>query len=289
MHMKMHGIGWQILACLSAACIVVLVRYLSADLHPLQVTCFTLIFALIWMIPWLTKGNALLPERHLGGWYLARSLCSLGGTALAYYCYTQLPLPLATSLSFTTPIFASVFAMFFFQERVDMPRLFALAIAFGGVLIIARPGSEHFNLYALLMVASSALIACSILIIKRLTVNDRPRHIVFYSLMIMAPISFAVSLPFWRPVELAHLPWLAALGFLSSIQQIASSRALARADVVVIMAFDYLRLVFVAVLAYLFFAEVISLWTVVGSLIILNSALYALQRERRLTRNMPPQ
>lgn len=222
------------------------------------------------------------------GWYFARVIVSLLGTALAYYCYRHLALPLATALSFTIPIFASVFAMFFFRERLDMARVIALLIAFGGVLLIARPGSEHFNLYPLLMIFSSALIASSVLIIKRLTVDDRPRHIIFYSLLIMAPFSLVISVPFWQPVEWAHVPWLVVLGFFFSLQQIAGAWALARADVVLIMAFDYLRLVFVSVMAYLFFAEILSWWTVVGSLIILNSALFALRRERRFARNMPP-
>ena len=222
------------------------------------------------------------------GWYCGRAFVSLVGTALAYYAYRHIALPLATSLSFTTPIFASVFAMFFFRERLDVARFVALTVAFGGVLIIARPGSEHFNRYALLMVISSALIACSVLIIKRLTVDDKPRHIIFYSLLIMVPFSLMISLPFWKPVEWAHLPWLILLGFFFSMQQIAGAWALARADVVLIMAFDYLRLVFVAVMAYLFFAEILSLWTFIGSLIILNSALFALHRERRFKRNMPP-
>ena len=264
------------------------VRYLSPALHPLQLTCFTIIFGLLWMLPWVKRENKLLPERRLAGWYLLRSVVSLFAIGLAYYCYQHIALPLATALSFTTPIFASVFAMFFFRERLDMARFMALLIAFAGVLLIARPGSEHFNRYALLMIFSSALIACSILIIKRLTVDDRPRHIIFYSLLIMAPFSLAISLPFWKPVEWAHVPWLIVLGFFFSLQQLAGAWALARADVVLIMAFDYLRLVFVSVMAYLFFAEILSWWTVVGSLIILNSALFALRRERRFARNMPP-
>jgi drug/metabolite transporter (DMT)-like permease len=48
------------------------------------------------------------------------------------------------------------------------------------------------------------------------------------------------------------------------------------------MAFDYLRLVFVSVLAYLFFVESISWQTAIGSLIILAGALLALHRERYL-------
>ncbi len=285
---KTRGILWQVWACFAAACVVVIVRTLSASLHPLQIVFFAMFLGLLWIIPWLKRENKLLPERRLLGWYAARAVASLLGMSLSYYSYQQMPLPLATSLSFTIPIFASVFAMFFFRERIDWMRFLALMTAFGGVLVIARPGSEDFNRYALLMIVSSALIATSILIIKRLTVDDRPRQIIFYSLLLMTPFSFIIALPFWQPVTLAHIPWLMGLGFFFAMQQIAGAWALARADVVLIMAFDYLRLVFVAAMAYMLFSEVLTLWTIVGSLIILGSALFALQRERRFARNMPP-
>lgn len=234
------------------------------------------------MLLWLREDKKTLPKRQLISWYILRAIVVISGTSLAYYAYQNLALSLATSISFTTPIFASFFAMFFFRERWDWFRVLALFIAFLGVLVVARFDGVHFNFFVILMIFSSALIACSILLIKRLTLHDRPRHIVFYSLLLMVPFSLIIALPFWKPMAWSHMIFVLLLGFFFSVQQISGARALMHADVVLVMGFDYLRLIFISALAYLFFSEGISWQTVIGSLIILTGALLALYRERYL-------
>jgi drug/metabolite transporter (DMT)-like permease len=56
------------------------------------------------------------------------------------------------------------------------------------------------------------------------------------------------------------------------------------ADASAIAPFDYVRLPFVALLAFLLFAEVAEVWTWIGAAIIAGSAIYVARRESVLAK-----
>jgi drug/metabolite transporter (DMT)-like permease len=60
------------------------------------------------------------------------------------------------------------------------------------------------------------------------------------------------------------------------------SRALATTDATLIAPFDYLRLPIVALIAFIAFGEVPSVWVWIGGGVIAASSIYIAQREGRL-------
>ena len=62
------------------------------------------------------------------------------------------------------------------------------------------------------------------------------------------------------------------------------TRALSMADTTALMPLDFLRLPFVAVIAYVAFSEVPDAWTWAGGGIIFASSLYIAHRETRVAR-----
>ena len=71
---------------------------------------------------------------------------------------------------------------------------------------------------------------------------------------------------------------------LAALAHIALTRAYAKADASAVMPFDYMRLPFVAVIAFLAFGEVPDLWTWIGAGVIAASAIYIVQREASIAR-----
>ncbi|HAI28600.1 MAG TPA: EamA/RhaT family transporter, partial [Thalassospira sp.] len=61
-------------------------------------------------------------------------------------------------------------------------------------------------------------------------------------------------------------------------------RAYRTADQSYVMIFDFLRLPFVAILAYIMFGEVVDFWTWAGAALIIGSALYIARREAVLAK-----
>jgi drug/metabolite transporter (DMT)-like permease len=61
-----------------------------------------------------------------------------------------LPLADAAAIAFVLPLFVAALAVPMLNERLDGARLVAITIGFAGALLVVRPGSSVFTLYALL-------------------------------------------------------------------------------------------------------------------------------------------
>jgi drug/metabolite transporter (DMT)-like permease len=71
------------------------------------------------------------------------------------------------------------------------------------------------------------------------------------------------------------------MGLVSTLGQQALVRGFRAAEASVVAPFNYSRLIFAALLAYLFFGEVADLWTWVGATVIFGATVYSARREIR--------
>ena len=114
----------------------------------------------------------------------------------------------------------------------------------------------------------------------------------FISLLLAAYIHLlwlgTTRLPLWGASIVALI--VAVLVFLialfSTVAHLFLIQAFVRADMVVLMPFDFTRLLFVAVFAYLLFGEIMDGYTALGALIIVGSTAYIAHREAR--KKIPP-
>ncbi len=274
------GIVWMVANTLGASVMVILVRYIAEFLHPFQIVFLRNLLALLFFVPWILHqgmGSVKTPHMKL---YLLRG--AVGVTAMLGYFYalgSTMPLGDVTALTFASPLVTVVLAMVVLEERFGWHRFAALGIGFIGVLIVLRPGMVELHPAALVMIATVGLWGWIGILIKLLTRHEPAWRITFYMVLLMAPLSLVPALMVWEPVPLALWPWLFALALVSNLFQYALTQAFAHAELTLLMPFDFLRLVFVALLAYWAFAETPDFWTFIGALVILASALYAAYRE----------
>ena len=74
------------------------------------------------------------------------------------------------------------------------------------------------------------------------------------------------------------------MGAMGVISHFFFTRAFAIADASYVLPFDYLRLPFIAVIAFFAFGEVSDMWTWVGAGVIAGSAIYIARREGQLAK-----
>lgn len=214
--------------------------------------------------------------------YFLRSLTGLIAMCSWFYSLALLPVAEATALGFTLPIFASLLAIIFFKEKADFLRILAIAIGFLGSLIILRPDSGIFGFGALVALFASFMMAVSSLLIKRLSKTDKAITMVFYMTAIMTPLSLPMAVIHWQPFEETMMLLMFGIGLTSTIGQYFLSRAYAIAEMMVLMPFDFFRLIFSASIAAIIFAEYPDMLTFVGAAVILTSAFFSIKREQRL-------
>jgi len=216
--------------------------------------------------------------------YSVRAISGVTAMFMWFYALSRVPLSQATALSFSAPLFTTLAAVIFLKEKTTIHRIAALAAGFLGTFIILRPGFSGFDYISLFVLFAAVFWSTSSLLIKSLTKTESPTVIVFYMTAMMTPLSFLPALLHWKTPQMADLPPLLLLGVISTIFQLALSRAFAKADLTAILPFDFLRLIFTAVIAYVAFAEIIDGWTVLGGVIILGSTIYVAYKEAGFTR-----
>lgn len=261
-----------------------LVRVVSADLPPLEVAFFRNLFALASMLPWmLSSGFSGLRTSHFR-LHLARAVIGVFAMGFWFTSLALVPLADAVALNFTMPFFIVAGAAAILGEKVGLRRWSATAIGFLGMLVILRPGIAVVSPVMVLPVAAAVFMAISILILKHLSATDPAGTSVLYMGLLMTPLSLVPAAFVWIWPHWDDFFLLAPLGLLAMLAHLALARSLAAADASAIMPFDYARLPFVALFAFVLFGEVAEIWTWIGGAIIAGSAFYIARRESALAK-----
>lgn len=272
------------LAALSFAGMSAVIRELSDEMHPFAVAFYRSLFGLIWMLPWLIQhgGTVLRTRRPL--FYALRSSFSLFSMLGSFYGVAYMAIADAIALSFTGPLFATIGAALILHEPVKLRRWTATLVGFLGVLVVVRPGPETFNPIALIVLGGAAAGAGSWLAVKSLSRTEPPNLIVVYMVLYLVPMSLVPALFVWSWPSWHALPWLIVMGAFGTLGHLSMTRGFAAAEASVVMPFDYLRLPFGALMAYVCFAERPDRNTFIGAAIIGVSSIYIAHREAQLSR-----
>lgn len=281
-----QGIIYMMMGGFFFVIMTVLARYLSHEmvdhLHAFVIVFFRSIFSFLMLIPFMVKHKIenifTKPKWHL---YIARSCNGLVVMLLWFYILSIIELPIATAMSFTTPIFTVLLAILIFDEKVGVRRWCAMIIGFIGVVIILRPGTDMFEPKTLMVLICAAGWAISNIIIKSLTKTESPQQIVFYMSLFIAPMSLPFALFFWEWPNLEQIFWLLMMSLAANFAQTCLSISYSKAEMKIVQPFDFSRLIFASVFAYYIFDEKLDIWTFLGALIIILSTIYITYRENR--------
>jgi drug/metabolite transporter (DMT)-like permease len=236
------------------------------------------------LLPWLYIIGFSSLKTSVFKAHMWRAVIGFVSMFLWFVALKQLALPLAVSLSFTSPLFGTVLAVLFFKERLGWHRIAALICGFIGMLLIIRPEWQNMSWPMVLVLTAACMWAVIPLILKHLSSHDKPIVIVFYMVAIMVPLS--VPLFLWDPVWLngPQLGAIMVISFATIGAQLGLTYALKMAPITVILPLDYFRLLFVTIMAQLFFGESVTVMVASGALVIVVSTVYITHREARRKR-----
>lgn len=274
----------MLLANLCVAGMTCTIRVVAADLHPFEIAFFRNLLGLAVLLPFLGRIGIGMWRIHSPGRLLLSSCGHLVAMLSYFFAVSVMPLAELTALSFTKPLFATLGAAWILHEIVRARRWTAVAVGFLGVLIVMRPGVATVSPYALLVLLSALASAGVVLVVKRLTSTEATTTIVLYQSLFMTALSLPPALLFWRTPDLGALLLMGLIGTLGTITWLCFTRAFALVDASSVMPYEFLKLPFTALLAYLLFTEVPSIWTWLGGALIFASTIYIAHREARVAR-----
>jgi S-adenosylmethionine uptake transporter len=279
-----------LLMVLGAVCVAIqnaLIRVASAEIHTFEVVFFRNLFGLLAMLPLLGGVGLDMFRAHKPGRLLLMSAWHVLGMICYFLAIVYLPLAEVTALAFSKPLFVTVGAALLLHEIVRARRWSAVGLGFIGVLIVMQPGAQTVSPYAALVLLGALLGAATSLMIKRLTATERVSTIVWYQALFATVLALPLSLLYWRTPDAQGWLLLLSIGALGTLSWLTMTRAFFLVDASVVVPFEFLRLPFAALVAYLWFAEVPSVWTWLGGALIFGATAYIAQREARLARVRP--
>lgn len=279
------GILLMLLSGVAVSCMSGVILHLVKTHHPFEVAFFRNILGLALLLPMLV-GRAGRAHWRTGrpGPLVWRGLFSAVSMMCYFYGVSLIPLAEVTALSFMGPLFATVIAVLALGERIRIRRTVALIVGFAGALIILRPGFNVIGLGTILILGSAVTWSLSMVIIKVLTRTESAVTQSLYTLVMLAPITLVAALPYWHTPSLTELAWMALMAALGTIAQLSFTEAFKEADMSALLPLDFAKLIWTAIVGYLFFAQTPDIWVFIGGAVIFASTTYIALREAQIRR-----
>jgi S-adenosylmethionine uptake transporter len=276
---QLAAIGYMLLSTLGFSLMSACVRLISPELHASVIVTLRNFLTLMLLVPWLCyRGSAILKTERLGA-HAWRGVIGGVGMLTWTYALTIMPLTHATALSFTAPLFVTLFAIVFLKEKSSALRWAALMVGFAGVLVILRPSAEGFDWNALIVITATASWALTSIFVKSLSATEPPLRMVFYMNLFMLLMALPIGAAHWQMPSTYAWGVLTFMGICSILMHFSMARAYSLAPVGTLMPFDFTRLIITAILAYWLFGETSDGWTWVGAAIIIASAVFMARKD----------
>ncbi len=201
----------------------------------------------------------------------------LGTLALVciFYAIRNMPLSISTVIQYTYPIFISIFAAIFINEKISRNIFFALIIGWIGIIIILNPTQlsninvEIKNLYIAIAFIGSICTSLAYVTVKKLLFTENVYVIIEYfplvSLISLSPI----VLINWVTPNINQLIWIIGIGLFTQLGQTFLTIGLKKMPASNASAINYLQVLFGSIWGVLFFSEVININFLIGALLVL--------------------
>lgn len=235
----------------------------------------------LWSIGKLSEIRTSNPVAHA-----LRGILGLASMALNFLAMMMLPMAEATTISFASPIFATMLAALLLGEPTGRYRWGAVILGFAGVVLAMRPGGEMvYGMGAWVALAGALLTSCVMIQIRRMSQSENTGAIVFwFSLSTLFPLSIGM-LFFAQNHDAAGWSIIAGLAVCGAVAQLLLTAAMRHASVAAITTMDYTGLLWSILLGYAVFDAVPGLGTWFGAPIIVAAGLVILWREHTLAKN----
>ena len=280
----MRGIVLMCLSTIAFSIMHGLVRFVSEVLPPFQIAFFRNIFGLAFLFPLLMRSRFAILRTKQIGLHALRGVINMAAMLMFFTALAISPIAKVTALGFTAPIFMAILAVLVLGERFRIYRWSAIFLGFVGMLIILRPGLVAIDTGALLVIGSAALWAVAMIIIKIQSRTESSLTIVAYMGIFLGVFSIAPAVWVWQPFGLQTLGFMVLIGLFGSIAQMAISESLKETDSTALMPFDFLKLIWTAMIGVWFFSEIPDIYTWIGATVIFLSGLFIAIRERSIQR-----
>lgn len=223
------------------------------------------------------------PNRRDGWLILLRSLADVAATILFLEALLRMPLANLSAILQALPLLITLAAALVYGDKIGWRRMTAILVGLVGVLIIIRPGTEGFDRWALLGLASVACVVVRDLSVRPLQ-GQVPSTLVALGAAVAVTLMGWIGTVFqgWQPPTTGEAGRVLGAGLFLIVGYLTSVAAMRHGDIGLVAPFRYTSLLWAIVLGLVVFGDLPDGWTLFGAAIVIGAGLFTLWRERRI-------
>ena len=213
--------------------------------------------------------------------HLMRGLAQATSQTFIVVAFSLMPLAGAVAINFSAPLFATLASALALKEIVGAARWSALIVGFLGVLIVAAPGADSFQIGVLFALANAVIYGSVTAAVRGMTATESTETLTMYQ-MIMLTLVFAAFLPFGFVMPtVSDGTMMVANGTANALGQYWWTRALHLAPASAVTPFYYFSLVWAIAIGFLVWGDLPTIGLLFGSAVVVGSGLFLLWHESR--------
>lgn len=255
------------------------VKHVSlAGIPPIEVMFFRGVFAFIPVGALaIARFGVRLPPTSVPMAHVRRSLTGVIALFLTIASLSLLPLSQAVSIGFAAPLFVILLSGPLLREPPTLTQWGVAGLGLLGVGVMLDPNFTSFaNIGALAGLGAAFFSACATIAIRKMA-HESASVTTFYFTAAIA-ISSAFLLPFFWVTPSSAALWLslALIGIFGGLGQLLLTQSLRLAAPSVVTPFDYLQLLWAAIIGFALWGEIPTAREILGCAVIVSASAYLL-------------
>ncbi len=186
---------------------------------------------------------------------ILRAIVGFSSLTLFFWSLKTIPIGTATSLRFTSPIFAAILAVLILKEKIKPIQWLFFFLAFLGVVIIKGFDLRVETLGFLAIIASAMLVGLVYILIRKIGESEHYLVIINYFMLVNILIGGLVSIFYWQTPIGIEWVFILSIGIVGFIGQFFMTQALQISESNMIVPFKYSEVIFSLILALLILGE----------------------------------
>lgn len=296
---NIRGVGFMCLSMLAFTVNDAFMKAVTVDVPLFQVVFLRGLIAIAGLVVMGLVTGAFRQRLNGADWWLivVRSVAEIFATITFLTALLHMPLANLSAIMQALPLAVTLAAALVFGDRFGWRRLVAILVGFIGVLIIIRPGTEAFDRWSLMGIASVLAVVVRDLAVRRMGAHVPSVTVAMGAAVLVAAMGLGLSLlstagmgtnfaglTGWLPLGGKQIAQVAGAGVFLIGGYLFAVSAMRFGDIGIVAPFRYTSLLWAVLLGFAVFGNLPDGWTLIGAAIVVASGIYTLLRERALRR-----
>ena len=296
---NLRGVAYMCLSMLAFTVNDSFMKAVTADVPLFQAVFLRGLIAISGLVVMGSLTGAFRQKLQGADWRLItlRSVAEIFATITFLTALLHMPLANLSAIMQFLPLAVTLAAALVFGDRIGWRRLLAILIGFVGVMIIIRPGTQAFDIWSLMGVASVLCVVVRDLAVRRMGSHVPSIIVALGAAVMVAVMGLGLSLvptdgmganfdglTGWVALDAVQSAQIGGAGAFLIVGYLCAVTAMRWGDIGVVAPFRYTSLLWAILLGFAAFGELPDGWTLLGSGIVVVSGIYTLFRERQQRR-----